>query len=290
MNKKLLRDGFEYYLEITAEGGEEYEYQMLLANHMETILPVNVTTLGEKRQLVYLASGYKTLDGCLEKMVINGEQILRIMDCVLKGIDEVRCYLLAPNNLVLSPDCLFVEADYSRTGLIYVPGYNQDIIVQLRELMEHLLTRIDSSDMASVMLAWKLHTLIKDEHISLKEMKKIMSGYREEGSLSSFSFTAAEMEKEDRNIKEAVSETQKVFSFFGVWKKSAALTISMILTGICFVLCFLVIILIYSGGILPWKRNLLLILVFLFVILVCITAALWKKDQMLSMLRALKGK
>ena len=196
MNKKLLRDGFDYYLEIEAEGGEDYEYQMLLANHIDTILPVNVITVGEKRQLVYAASGYKTLDSCLEKMVINGEQSLQVMECVLKGVDEVRQYLLAPNNLVLSTEDIFVEPDYSKAGLIYLPGYERDIIVQLRELMESLLGRIDSSDMQSVMLAWKLHTLIKDEHISLRELHKIMSGYRERGRIATLTFEEPEQEPE----------------------------------------------------------------------------------------------
>ena len=178
MNKKFLRNDFEYYLEIEAEGGEEYEYQMLMVNHIDTILPVNILSVNDKKQLIYAASGYKTLESCLEKMVINGEQILRVMECILNGIDEVRRYLLAPNNLVLSMDCLFVESDYSRAGLIYVPGYNKDVILQLRELMENLLGRIDSSDMQSVMLAWKLHTMMKDEHISLREIRKIMAGYQ----------------------------------------------------------------------------------------------------------------
>ena len=179
MNKKFLRDDFEYYLEIEDEEGEDYEYQMLLVNQIGTILPVNIITVNEKRQLIYSASGYKTLESCLEKMVINSEQILRVVECILDGVDEVRRYLLAPNNLVLAPDCLFVEPDYSRTGLIYVPGYGRDIILQLKELMEVLLGRIDSSDMPSVMLAWKLHTLLKEEHISLREIRKTMSGYKE---------------------------------------------------------------------------------------------------------------
>ena len=139
MNKKFLRDDFEYYLEIEEEGGEEYEYQMLMANHIDTILPVNIMTVNEKRKLIYSASGYKTLESCMEKMVINGKQILQVMECVLNGIDEVRRFLLASNNLVLSIDCLFVEADFSRVGLIYVPGYNRDIILQLRELMESMI-------------------------------------------------------------------------------------------------------------------------------------------------------
>ncbi|MBE5956151.1 MAG: hypothetical protein E7253_06840 [Lachnospiraceae bacterium] len=290
MNKRFSRDGFEYYLEIEAEGGEEYEYQMLSVSRIDTLLPVNIMKVNEKKQLIYSASGYKTLDSCLEKMVINGEQILHVMECVLKGVDDVRYYLLAPNNLVLSPDCLFVEPDYSRTGLIYVPGYNRDIILQLRELMESLLARIDSSDMQSVMLAWKLHTLIKDDHISLKEIRKIMSGYKEKGRIEG-QVSNREESLENREYKEV-----KSFSAHKKKKQPSFRPVSLPLlagggvTAVLAVLLMIVLGMIYTGGILPWKRNLLLFVIILLMISGGITAALWKKDKRIHILRSLREK
>ena len=290
MNKKLLRDGFEYFLEIEAEAGEEYEYQMLLVNQIDTILPVNVRTVDEKRQLVYAASGYKTLDGCLEKMVINGEQILKVMECVLKGVEEVRLYLLAPNNLVLSTDCIFVEPDYSRAGLIYLPGYGRDIIVQLRELMESLLERIDSSDMRSVMLAWKLHTLIRDEHISLREIRKIMSGYRDSETMPSLPIKEPEEQKEYQEVRRSFIGKRKEMKKNWFGRIPLPVLISIIVTAVFFVSDGVILIMIYAGGILPWKRNLFLILSLLLLLGIGTTITLWKKEQMLRILRTLKEK
>ena len=290
MNKKLVRDGFEYYLEIEAEGGEEYEYQMLLVNHIDTILPVNVIRSDEKRQLIYSASGYKTLDSCLEKMLINGEQILGIMECVLKGVDEVRGYLLAPNNLVLSPECIFVEPDYSRAGLIYLPGYGCDIIVQLRELMESLLGRIDSSDMQSVMLAWKLHTLIRDEHISLRELKKIMAGYKEKGTIAPLELKETDDQPEYREVRRTTGGNKKIAIPFSREQISLPFVIGSIVTGILLVCCLFTLGMIYIGGIYPWKRNLLLILAVLLAVSFGITIAFWKKSQIIHILRTLKEK
>jgi hypothetical protein len=290
LNKKLVRDGFEYYLEIEAEGGEEYEYQMLLVNHIDTILPVNVIRSDEKRQLIYSASGYKTLDSCLEKMLINGEQILGIMECVLKGVDEVRGYLLAPNNLVLSPECIFVEPDYSRAGLIYLPGYGCDIIVQLRELMESLLGRIDSSDMQSVMLAWKLHTLIRDEHISLRELKKIMAGYKEKGTIAPLELKETDDQPEYREVRRTTGGNKKIVIPFSREQISLPFVIGSIVTGILLVCCLFTLGMIYIGGIYPWKRNLLLILAVLLAVSFGITIAFWKKSQIIHILRTLKEK
>ena len=293
MNKKFLRNDFEYYLEIEAETGEDYEYQMLLVNQIDTILPVNIITVNEKRQLIYSASGYKTLESCLEKMVINGEQILRVVECILDGVDEVRRYLLAPNNLVLTPDCLFVEPDYSRAGLIYVPGYSRDIILQLRELMEILLGRIDSSDMQSVMLAWKLHTLIKEEHFSLREIRKIMSGYKErDTSLFSAQTESEEVQErpEYREVKRTFTGKKKEITSNWFAKRTMKFKVSMLITMILFLIFINIIVVIYIGGILPWKRNVLLIVGILFGISVGVTAALWKKDKIIHMLRELKEK
>lgn len=290
MNKKFLRDDFEYYLEIEAEDGEEYEYQMLLVNHIDTILPVNIMTVNDKRMLIYSASGYKTLESCLEKMVINGEQILHVMESVLNGIDEIRRYLLAPNNLVLSVDCLFVEPDYSRTGLIYVPGYSRDIILQLRELMESLLGRIDSSDIQSVMLAWKLHTLVKDEHISLREIRKIMTGYKERGTMIQMPIEKMESQTEYKEIRRTMTGKKKEVGKGWTDRISMPLGISLIITGVLLLLGVILLIMIYAGGILPWKRNLLLVTGILLAISIGISVTLWKKDQITHILRGLQEK
>lgn len=290
MNKKLLRDDFEYYLEIEADGGEEYEYQMLLVNHIDTILPVNIMTVNEKKQLIFSASGYKTLENCLEKMVINGEQILHVMECILDGIDEVRRYLLTPNNLVLSVDCLFVEPDFSRAGLIYVPGYSRDIIFQLRELMESLLGRIDSSDMSSVMLAWKLHTLMKDEHISLREIRKILSGYKDNEPMAASVKEETVEQPEYKEVKRTITGKKKEVKTCWRGQISIPLGVSLIITGVLFLVTATSLILIYTGGILPWKRNLLLATAVLFAVSAAISAVLWKKDKIIHILRGLQEK
>lgn len=283
MNKKLLRDGFEYYLEIEAEGGEEYEYQMLLVNHIEYILPVNVMTVNEKRKLIYSASGYKTLDNSLEKMIINGEQILSVMEAVLNGIDCIKRYLLTPNNLVLSSDCLFVEPDYSRIGLIYVPGYNKDIIEQLRNLMESLIGKTDSSDIRSVMLAWRLYTLIKDEHISLREIRKILGSYKEKNNLIP---TVMEEPEEQPEYKEVRRNKR------GERKPVLQISLPLLLSGIGVLFCMIaeivILILIYAGGILPWKRNILLITTLLLVICIGIFTACGKREKIRHILNKLQ--
>ncbi len=290
MNKKFLRDGFEYYLEIEAEGGEDYEYQMLLAGHIDTLLPVNVMSVNEKKQLIYSASGYKTLESCLEKMIINGEQILQVMESVLKGIDDIKQYLLSAGNLVLSPDCLFVEPDYSRVGLIYVPGYEQDIILQLRELIEIMLGRIESTDMKSVMLAWKLHTLIKDEHISLREIRKIMAAYQDSETKALPVTKEWEEQPEYREVKRT-SAGKKI-----EWRSQLGIPMRLpILIGlVCMVIVggaeIGVLISIYTGGIQIWKRNLLLILGLLFVLCTGITITFWKKEQVIRTMKELQEK
>ncbi len=295
MNKKFLRDDFEYYLEIETEKGEEYEYQMLLVNQIDKILPVNIITVNEKRQLIYSASGYKTLESCLEKMVINGEQILRVVECILDGIDEVRRYLLAPNNLVLTPDCLFVEPDYSRAGLIYVPGYGRDIILQLKELMEVLLGRIDSSDMPSVMLAWKLHTLLKEEHISLREIRKTMSGYKEREKGNNALSVQAETDEiqeqpEYREMRRTFAGKRKELNTNWFLQRTLTFKVSLFITAALFLVFISTIVLIYIGGIMPWKRNIMLITGILFAIGTGVTITVWKKDEIIRILRGLKEK
>lgn len=299
MNKKTVRDGFEYYVEIEAEGGEEYEYQMLLVNQISSILPVNVMNGSEKRQLIYQASGYKSLENGFEKMLISADQILCIMEAVLDGADCVKKYLLSPNNLVLDPESIFMDYDYKKVGLVYVPGYERDMILQLRELMEYMVGKINHSEIKSVMLTWKLYVLLREEHVSLREIRKVLSGWKNQKDWEEKKTELAEApqreelpislpKEEKRKGKERKEEPSRKFSL----KKWSSSKLLLLLCLVLFVLLgaaeAVFLFSIYAYGILEWKRNLLLLNTFLLFLVFGISVGLWKKDKVMSTLRKLR--
>ena len=320
MNKKLIRDGFEYYVEIEAPGGEDYEYQMLLVNRIDCILPVNVMTVNEKRQLIYSASGYKSLENSFEKMLISAEQILCIMESILDGADSMKKYLLSPNSLVLETECIFIDYDYKQAGLVYVPGYDRDIISQLRELMEYIIGKINHSDIKSVMLTWKLYVLLKDEHISLREIRRTLKNFREQKGLWEGQEYSLELEKRETPVKREsllkqkskeapvkreslLKQKSKEFpveqehSFKPgqrkqkFWQQTTILLlISVVLFLALAVTDAVFLYSIYANGITEWKRNLFLLDTFLLIVSMGILAVLWKKEKIMRTLKELQEK
>ncbi len=262
MNKRIVRDGFEYYMEIEVDGGEEYEYGMLLKNEIAHILPFHVMTVNGKRQLIYSASGYRTLENSFDRTVIRKEQLLCIMEAVLNSIDSLNRYLLDPNSLMLTADSIFVDYEYKRVGLVYVPGWRKDIILQLRELMELLLGKIHQADTSSVVLSWKLYLLLKDDHISLKEIRHTLRiCEKKENWEEEYDSHIGEKEGDREIIKpEKKEETFRSGKDKKIEKKiPVVLFICVFFTFVLVIGEVILLYSIYAGGILEWKRNCLII-------------------------------
>lgn len=325
MNKKTIRDGFEYYVEIDETGGEEYEYQMLLVNQISCILPLHVRTVKEKRHLIYQASGYKSLGNGFEKTMVSGEQILCIMEGIMDGADSVKKYLLSPNNLVLDEESIFMDYDYKKVALIYVPGYDQDMIAQLRGLMEYLVGKIKHTEIKSVMLTWKLYVLLREEHVSLQEIRKILESFRgtceelewkeasviESHQRGRSSLSLGRERETDREEKEQKREKKEKFIKMKntkkagqkktgqknrdkIWKIRTPATLLLLISVILLAaLCLTEAAFlhsIYAFGITEWKRNLLLLNSFLLLLTLGMSLYLWKKERLLRTLRMLREK
>ena len=68
MNKKLIRRGMEYYVEMEALAGEDYEYQMLMANSVDGLLSVRTEQINQKKMVLYNVTGYHSWEDDLDKI------------------------------------------------------------------------------------------------------------------------------------------------------------------------------------------------------------------------------
>ena len=284
MNKEYVRNGLEYYMKVEAIGGENFEYQMLGENRILNLLPVRIETLNQTKYLVYSVQDTKPFWMTVEKLWIDNCQFYSIVDSLLSTIEELNRYFLSADNLVLDPECLFIDVNCFQLHFLYVPGYGKDIRKQMMFLMEYLLERIHHKDMEAIMCAYGLHRLLKEKNIDFAEIRACLEykrvdreGQNEEEMIDrETTFSGQEDERETiQEKKEEENEKTFVSGGFLSWKTGGCLFIFLgLAAGTIWVLFD-----IYRYGIEEGKRNILLIL------LVCMTADLlllfrqWRKQK-----------
>lgn len=247
MNKRYVRRDLDYCVEIDCMGGEAYEYEMISVNTIPGFLPVQVERINGRELLLYTYTGDKLFEDKFSQMWINGSMLYDIVDSVLSAMEYAGEYLLNPDNLVLLKDSLFWEEQEKRVKFFYVPGYEKDITEQFRGLMDYLSEKIDKNDAKGIMLAWKLHMILKEPRVSIKAVKECLKEYKgEEVIKETFCMEARKVQKKEKKIRKE--------------RKSVWLYLLLLFGGLGFLFVGIEIYIlfhIYFYGIAEWKRNLL---------------------------------
>lgn len=177
LKKKIVRRGLEYYVEMEALVGEEYEYQMCMRQSIASFLPMGREQMDQKDMLMYNITECIPFVDVWENVWIKEQQLIRIVENVIMAVKQAERYLLYPDNLVLNKDDIYVEKGEGKVALrfLYVPGYQQDILEQIRHFLEDMLEQIDKNDVKAVLLAWKIHSILKESRINWKELESCVS-------------------------------------------------------------------------------------------------------------------
>ena len=260
MNRKYIRNEDQCYIEMEAAGGNEYEYRMLEENRMTSLLPMEIQEDGQKRILRYRVDHQKPFWITSEKMWISYRQLYSIVDGLLKTIEQIKKYMLFPDNLVLDMNCIFWEISRCELHLIYLPGYKKDIIRQMADFIEKLLGKLDHRDTKGIYFAYGLHKILVEDHPGTEEIRRFMDG--------------KQLTEEEVYIEEKEVCGKKAIGKKGFGRKTAEFTDGkdtdkkerlrrwiLIIGGIAGILFMgmigYLLFIIYMDGITEWRRNFL---------------------------------
>lgn len=269
MNKRYVRRDLDYCVEIDCMGGEAYEYEMISVNTIPGFLPVQIESINGREILLYTYTGDRLFEDKFSQMWINGSMLYTIVDSVLSAVEYAGKYLLNPDNLVLLKDSLFWKERENRVELFYVPGYEKDITEQFRELMDYLSEKIDKNDANGVMLAWKLHMILKEPRVSIKAIQESLKEYKKE-ELHPETF-CAESKKVPKKEKKIEKERRSVWLYLLLLFSG----LSLLFVGSEIYILFHI----YFYGIVQWKRNLLIWNSILLVVIIGIAVFFFKKER-----------
>lgn len=169
--------GINNYLDVMVGSGKEindngyaYQIRMIEENDIPYLLrPVKIEADG-MLSLRYETNTKYVLDRMLQRSKINGEILISWIAQILGCMEHIEKYLLTPDNLVLLPEYMFCCQPENNVSMIYLPGYEKNIIGQLRALMEYFMQHFDVKDRDGIQVLYGFHAMICGEDVTLPKL------------------------------------------------------------------------------------------------------------------------
>lgn len=164
--------------------GYLYQVRMLEDNKINNLIKPIVMEMDNNVYLKYEINSLYVLERYLREQKVNGHMlaiwIKQLADCIF----DMEKYLLLPDNIVLSCNYMFLDKETDELLIMYVPGYEKNIVEQIKTFLEYCMQAFDSSDRDGINLLYKIHARVSDGKCDVIELKNMVSQYENTFGLS----------------------------------------------------------------------------------------------------------
>lgn len=176
MITEYKRDMYHNYLVIHDEDliSSDYHEQVLKYNEIAGHLKFESRMFDKKKYAYYEINGLQVLSSVFEKHTVQYLELKRIFKGVIEGVNAGKEFLLNENHYILSPNMIFFEISKSQIKLCYFPGYGSQLRIQLHNLFEFFMNKVNYNDQAAVLLIYKLYMKSKDEACTMQQLIDIL--------------------------------------------------------------------------------------------------------------------
>lgn len=157
MRISYVNKGINSFLEVNLgkssllyNGGYGYVFRMLEENRIDRLLDVNWYEINGEMIVRYNPGGYYVLSSMFMIRKPDGIILKSVLHQLMSCIEELKRYLLKPEDLVLDPSYIFYNQSEGTFKLMYIPGYARDIKKQLQTFFEYIFRVFDYHDQGGV--------------------------------------------------------------------------------------------------------------------------------------------
>ena len=136
---------------------DAYAVRMLTENRIDGLVPCKAVSLDGDLRFYYDISSRHALHAVLETEQVGRKLLEQILISLAKVLEELAEYLLDPEGLLLDPVYLFCNSDRSEIRFCWYPGKEMRFGDQARILGNALLSQLDQSDRAGVVLGYQFY-------------------------------------------------------------------------------------------------------------------------------------
>lgn len=159
MEVRYKRESKRNFLVVEPDPGARtgYESRMMLENDIEGLLRFHAKYMDERQVYYYDITSMQPLTRMMEGRWMRKEEVCRLflrLDGVLNRMGE---YLLDGDLLLLDPDYIYTDPQWSQLQFCLVPGMDGNFQESLSRLLQYILKKTDHRDKEGVVLSYGLY-------------------------------------------------------------------------------------------------------------------------------------
>lgn len=197
MRAEYKRDMSHNYLILHGENPVDtssYQVRMLTGNAVPSILKCRIQGLDGKFLFYYDITSRQSLASFYEQKKLKASDLKIIFGGFVKIMEEMMEFLLNADQLLLSPEYMYLDVEKQKMYFCCLPGEPKAIGEQFREMTEYFLPKLDHEDAAAVTMGYGIYRKALEAGIQLEMLKEFI--------YQNSSEEAGEKKKEQRAAKE----------------------------------------------------------------------------------------
>lgn len=179
---------------------EDFRTKMIINNSIKGILKTHIQYTNGIPSFCYDISGLQSLSIILESKSLDYNLLSHLIYNIYDALLSCEKYMLDIDKLLLSPEQLFLNSDYSNIGLCYFPLSDKDFTFSMKQLFEYLLKHIDHKDEKCVYITYSIHNHCLKDNISPSILLSFLSSNTTETTASNTTLSATTIDSLETHI------------------------------------------------------------------------------------------
>lgn len=149
---------------------KNFRIRMIHENNIPGLLNTHVQYIDDIPSFQYDITGLQSLEVMLETSPITYSTLCKLFSGIYNSLISLENYLLVHDHILLSPEYVYVTADYTDIYLCYYPLKSDNFVDSIRSFFDYLLKKVDHKDEKCVYLAYSMHRYCNDSSFNLNTL------------------------------------------------------------------------------------------------------------------------
>lgn len=155
-------------------GEKDYRMRMVLENNIKGLLPITYRKTDNETRFCYEINSLQSLERVLEKRELNSRELKSLFMGCIRLFETLEEYLLDGAQIILDCDFIYVDIEKINPYFVYYPDYECDVRQSFTQLVDKLLTRINHTDEAAVMIGYQIYRYTRNPNFVMGEIRRYM--------------------------------------------------------------------------------------------------------------------
>jgi hypothetical protein len=149
-----------------------YQVRMLVGNTIPSLLKCRIQGIDGDFMVCYDITSRQSVATLYEEKKLGIEDLKLIFNGFVQVMEDLSEYLLNPEQLVLSPEYIYVDIEKRDVFFCCLPGYQKEVKEQFQALTEYILPKLNHEDGKAVMLGYGVYRRALEDSFHLEHIKE----------------------------------------------------------------------------------------------------------------------